>query len=60
MSRVEGLLPAVDLKNFKDLSNAIFILLKESISEADLEEARELLTDFTNAYSQFYGETNMV
>ena len=49
-----GLLPDNYFSHYTLFINAIFILLQESISEADLQEADRLLDCFCKSFSNLY------
>ena len=51
-----GILPSVYLQHFSLLAHAVFILLKNSISLQDLDNAEAMLIQFCKQFAQLYGE----
>lgn len=54
-----GLLPPLYLKHFCLFSNSIFILLKETITDEELNECDVMLDKFVKSFEELYGKENI-
>lgn len=55
-----GVVPSQYVQNFQQISSAIYILLKSSISDNDIVEADQKLRTFLQGYETLYGKFEMV
>lgn len=56
---LDGFVPARYLRHLGLLSEAIFILSRDSITEQDLAEADRLLTEYVRLFQEYFGPENM-
>lgn len=54
-----GLLPIKYIHHFELLSASIYILLKEQISEDEINEAENMLNRFADEFEKYYGKQNV-
>ncbi|XP_077514328.1 uncharacterized protein LOC144125105 [Amblyomma americanum] len=55
---VSGLIPSRYVSHFSLLCQGVFLLLQTSVSDADLQEADQLLSCFVNRICSLYGESS--
>ena len=56
---LDGIVPDQYLRHFGLLSEAVFILSRDSITEEDLAEAHRLITEYVQEFQQFFGPESM-
>lgn len=56
---LRGILPLIFLKHFGLLSNSIYLLLKTTISEEDINISEQNINEFVKRYEEYYGSINM-
>jgi hypothetical protein len=56
---LRNILPSRYLKHFALLSSSIYLLLKDKITQSDLENAKRSLLQFVSRFQQLYGAMNM-